>query len=233
MPDVAVVGRVHWWSPPPTSVDEELVISGDGTALLVVRTARDGAPVIGTFAGSVDSGQLAVLNGQRREVDLSHPEIDPVVATAEVIAAAARDRPVATATFYAAVVPGVGVALQAVGGGRGSASFELDPDSVIIHLERDGTEIAWHEAAHLQTGFVSPTPEGLGGVGRPAEIQPGAYGTIALETAGVDGLGQLDGDAGAGPPAVAVEVSGWLRDAVSVTSTDRFRVRTAAVSLTP
>lgn len=221
----AVVGRVHWWSGPPTSVDEELVIFDDDTASLVVRTSRDGSPVIGTFAGSVSSEQRALLDGQRREVDLRHPELDPVLAAAEVVAAAARDRPVATATFYAAVVPGVGVALQAVGGGSEPATFELDAESVIVHVERDGTEIAWHEAARLQTGFVSPTPEGLGGVGRPAEIEPGAYGTIALDVAslaGLDGLGGLD---------VAVEVSGWLRDGLPEPGRERFRVRTAAVPL--
>ena len=137
---------------------------------------------------------------------------------------AALANPLATATFYAAVVPGDGVVLQAVGGGTGPAEFQLDPDSVIVHLEDEqGTEVAWHQAARLGTGFVSPEPEGLGGVGRPAEIAPGAYGGIALSGPPLDRTAAT---------AVAVEVAGYLRDALPEhPSYQRFRVRTAAASL--
>ena len=73
----------------------------------------------------------------------------------------------------------------------------------------------------LKTGFVSPQPAGLGGVGRPAEIAPGAYGAIAL----------------AGPPldriwAAAIEVAGYLRDGLLESpSYQRFTVRTAPAPL--
>jgi hypothetical protein len=218
MPEIA---RIRWQSPPPTSVDEELVVYDDGKALLVVRTSRDGSPAIGTWSAGVAPEDMAVLEGQHREVDLRHPLLDDVVAAADRVGAEARETPVATATFHAGVVPGGGVALLAVGGGTAAAEFELDVDSVVVHLENDGTEIGWHQMERLQTGFVSPEPEGLGGVGRPAEIAPGAYGVIAL----------------AGPPleeagAVAIEVAGYLRDSLPEdASYQRFTVRTEPVPL--
>ena len=216
MPEIA---RIRWVSPAPTSVDEELVAYDDGTALLVVRTSRDGSPAIGTWRASVAPEEMAVLQGQRREVDLRHPVLDDVIMAADRVAAEARETPVATATFHAGVVPGGGVALLAVGGGTAAAEFELDVDSVVVHLENDGTEVAWHQMDRLGTGFVSPEPEGLGGVGRPAEIAPGSYGVIALNGPPLEAAG-----------AVALEVAGYLRDALPEdASYERFTVRTAPV----
>jgi hypothetical protein len=220
---VAEIARIRWQSPPPTSVDEELAVYDDATALLVVRTSRDGAPVIGTWTASVSPEDLAVLDGQRREVDLRHPIADAALVTADRIAADARETPLATATFHAGVVPNDGVMLLAVGGGTAAAAFELDVDSVVVHLQNGGTEVAWHQMERLQTGFVSPEPEGLGGVGRPAEIAPGAYGGIALTGPSLD-------DAGAAT--VSIEVAGYLRDQLpDEVSYQRFTVHTAAVPL--
>lgn len=224
---MAETGRVRWQSPPPTSIDEELVVYDDGSAYLIVRTARDRSPVIGTWRAGVDDADLAVLAGlmgQQRTVDLRHHELDPVLYAAERIAAAARDSPVATATFYASSLPDGEVALLAVGGGTGPADFQLDPDSVLVHLEQaDGTEVGWHPMQRLETGFVSPEPQGLGGVGRPAEITPGAYGAIALAGPAIErGQGI----------SVAVEVTGRLHDALPEQPSDEhFRVRTTAVPL--
>ena len=221
---MAETARIRWQSPPPTSVDEELVVYDDGAAYLIVRTSRDASPVIGTWQADVDAVDLDALAGQERIVDLRHPALDPVISTAERIAAAARATPLATATFYASTLPGGEVALLAVGGGTGPTDFQLDPDSVIVHVEDShGNEVGWQSMQRLETGFVSPEPQGLGGVGRPAEIPPGAYGVIAL-----------NGPAIAGGPegAVAVEVTGQLRDALPEQPSDEhFRVRTAAVPL--
>jgi hypothetical protein len=218
---VAEIARIHWQSPAPTSVDEELVVYDDGTARLVVRTSRDGAPAIGTWSATVAPDDMAVLEGQSRDVDVRQPVSDPVVATADRVAASARESPVATATFHAGVVPGGRVALLAVGGGTAPAEFELDVDSVVVHLQDDGAEVGWHRVERLQTGFVSPEPAGLGGVGRPAEIAPGAYGAIALDVAPLEEAGQ-----------VAIEVAGYLRDGLlEHPSYQRFIVRTAPVSL--
>lgn len=218
------IARIRWTTPPPTSVDEELMVGDDATAWLVVRTSRDGSPVIGTWRASVATADLAVLDGQDREVDLRRPSADPVVQVADRIAADARSSPVSTVTFHARVGSGGRAVLVAIGGGVSAAEFELDAGSVLVHLEDgSGTQIAWHQLDRLETGFVSPEPEGLGGVGRPAEIPPGGYGVIALD----------------GPPlreahAVAIEVSGRLRGALPDELTfEPFTVRTASVPLRP
>lgn len=221
---MAEIARIRWQSPPPTSVDEELVVYDDGSAYLVIRTARDGSPAIGTWRATVGADGLTLLTGQRRAVDLRHPVDDPVVTAAERIATEARDLPVATATFYASALPDGEVALLAVGGGTGPADFQLDPDSVVVHLEDGGgNEVGWQPIQRLETGFVSPEPAGLGGVGRAAEIEPGAYGAIALTGPSISGSQAA---------AVAIEVTGQLLDAVpEQPSYERFRVRTAAVPL--
>lgn len=221
---MAEIARIRWQSPPPTSVDEELVVFDGGSAYLVVRTARDGTPVIGTWRTGVGPADLALLAGRQLEVDLRHPSDDPAVMAAERIAAAARELPVATATFHASVLPDGEAALLAVGGGEDPAGFQLDPDSVVVHLEDgEGNEVGWHPMQRLGTGFVSPEAVGLGGVGRAAEMEPGAYGAIALTGPPISGERVA---------AVAIEVSGRLQDAVpEQPSYESFRVRTAAVPL--
>lgn len=220
MPEIA---RIRWTTPPPTSVDEELVVYDDAEARLVVRTSRDGQPVTGTFTASLEPDELETLTGAYREVPLLRAEPDQVNTAAAEVAARARTTPVATATFHAGLVPSGGVSLLCVGAGAESVRFELDPDSVIVHLEAAGTEIAWHELDRLGTGFVSPTLEGLGGVGRAAEIAPGDYGAIALQEIALDGA-----------DAAAVQVAGRLYEALrDGASYQRFTVRTATTPLTP
>ena len=118
--------------------------------------------------------------GQRREVDAATPgRRIPAITAAESIAAAATEHgrwPRRRST--SAVVPG---RRAGPAGGRWwrprPAEFQLDPElGRSCTSSSDGTEIAWHELDRLETGFVSPEPEGLGGVGRPAEIAPGRTG---------------------------------------------------------
>jgi hypothetical protein len=221
---MAEITRIRWHSPAPTSVDEELVAYDDGSAWLVVRTARDGSPTIGTWRSELSPEDRTLLDGVRREVDLLDRHPDPLLASVQRVVAAVREHPVATATFHVGVVaPDGELALFAVGGGLGPAAFELDRDAVIVHLIRAGTEIGWHPVGPLQVGFVSPEPAGLGGLARPAEIAPGAYGAIALPTPAGTGT-EAD--------AVALGVSGYLRDGLPEGAAYRpFTVRTADVPL--
>ena len=70
---------------------------------------------------------------------------------------------------------------------------------------------------------MSPEPAGLGGLARPAEIAPGAYGAIALPT---------PVETGTEADAVALGVSGYLRDGLPEGAAYRpFTVRTADVPL--
>ncbi|GAA3629860.1 hypothetical protein [Microlunatus ginsengisoli] len=223
---MAEIARIQWVSPGPREVDEELVVGGDGSARLLVRTSRDGSPAIGTWRTDTDPDERAELAGVQREIDLRHPALDPVAALAERVAARARQQPVAVATFYAAAVTGIGIGLQAVGAGEAAAEFQLDPGSVVVHVEdQDGTESRWYPAGPLEAGFVSSDPAVFGGVGTPAQVPPGTYGTIAVSCPELD-------DPATQPTvgAIAVEVTGRLRGALDEDEPyRRFVVRTAAV----
>ncbi|MFC5729928.1 MULTISPECIES: hypothetical protein [Nocardioides] len=218
MPDIA---RIRWTTPEPTAVDEHLLVFPDGTALLVVRTSRRGDPVVGTWRGTASPADLAVLDGRDVEVDLLHPVDDEVIAAADRLAAEVKE-PVAVLAFAVNPLPDGRVVLLAVGDGSAPAGVELDPASLVVHLERaDGSELAWHPVPPLVTGFTSPEAHNLGGVRSPTLIHGGEYGGISL-----------DAPADPGATQVSIGFAGWLRDAAGDEADVRpFRVRTAAAPL--
>jgi hypothetical protein len=213
------LATVRWQSPPPTAVDEELVGYDDGTAWLVVRCSRDGSATVGTWSTTPSAEEHAALVAAGDVVvDLLHAQAVPEVA--ERLRTAALEAPVATARFLAAGGAEGTVTLAAVAAGTRPVQFELDPDGVTVHVERDGATVAWFEAARPATGFVTPDAGGLGGVGRRAVIDPGAFGAIALE---VPGMATADGGE------VAVQLSGWLAEGLPDQEPPLpFRVRTPA-----
>jgi hypothetical protein len=213
------LATVHWQSPPPTSVDEELAAYDDGSVWLVVRSSRDGTPTIGTWSTVPTAEDHAALVAVGDVVvDLLHAQAVPEVA--ERLRTAALAGPVATAQFLAARGVGESVTLAAMGGGTRPVEFELDPGSLTVHVEKDGAELAWFEPSPPATGFITPSAEGLGGLGRRAVIAPGAAGALVLE---VPQLAQADGDG------VAVSASGWLAEGLpDEPMPARFRVRTSA-----
>ena len=193
---------VRWESPPPTSVDEELAAYDDGTVWLVVRGSRDGSATIGTWSTTpaADEHAALVASGDMA-IDLRHPvQADEA---AELLRTAALAEPVATARFVATRGQGRSVTLAAVGGGTRPVQLELRPDSITVHVEADGATLAWFEADPPVTGFVTRDAEGLGGLGRRAEIPPGTLGAILLDVPGIEAV------AGDG---VAVALSGWLAE---------------------
>jgi hypothetical protein len=213
------LASVRWESPPPTSVDEELAAFDDGTVWLVVRCSRDGSPTIGTWSTTPTSdGHAALVDVGDVVIDLLHARAVPEVA--EELRAAALAAPVATAEFVAAQGVGETVTLAAVGGGTRPVEFELDPDALTVHVERDGATLAWFEVTRPITGFVTPDAVGLGGLGRRAVIAPGAFGAIALAAPGMEAV---DGDE------IAVQAAGWLANGLPDQELPlAFRVRTAA-----
>jgi hypothetical protein len=214
------LASVSWRSPPPTSVDEELAVYDDGTVWLVVRCSRDGAATIGTWSTTPDADDHATLVATGNVVvDLLHAQAVPEVA--ERLRSAALVTPVATSRFLAGWVGGT-VTLGAVGGGTRPVQFELDPATLTVHVEKDGATVAWFEAAPPVTGFVTPEASGLGGLGRRAEIAPGAFGAMSLEVPGISTVAGSE---------VAVQASGWL--ALGLPDQELplpFRVRTAAAA---
>lgn len=206
------LSTVRWHSPPPTSVDEELALYDDGTAWLTVRRSRDGEPVVGTWSTTPSPEDHAALTGSDLDIDLLGPSTDPRMAIADRVAEAAA--PVATAEFHAAVTDGR-VAVLVVAAGTRPVRFEADPDSFRVHLE----PAAWREVPRPESGFVTPSADGLGGIARVAEVEPGIYGAIALTT--------LD-DAPA--TEVSVQLGGWLLDGLpDHPMSEPFEVRTAGV----
>lgn len=211
------LASVRWQSPPPTSIDEELVAYDDGTAWLVIRSPRDGGGIIGTWSATPPPhDHAALVAGGDMVVDLLHPQLVPE--PVERVRAAAFANPVATAQFLAAVGGATTVALAALGAGTRPVQFELDPDSLTVHLQPDGGTVTWSDAAWPITGFVTPEAVGLGGLGRRAQIQPGDFGAIALEVPGLTAEAGTD---------VVVQLAGWLADGLPDEDLPRrFQVRT-------
>lgn len=209
---------VRWESPPPTSVDEELAAYDDGTVWLVVRGSRDGAATIGTWSTTPTAEEHAALVAAGdATVDLRHPGGASEVA--DLLRTAALATPVATARFVAARGAGRSVTLAALGDGTRPIQFELQPDSLTVHVEADGVTRAWFEAAPPATGFITADAVGLGGLGWRAEIPPGTLGAILLDVPGIEAVA---GDA------VVVALSGWLAEGLPDQELPHpFRVRTA------
>jgi hypothetical protein len=213
------VAAVRWTSPPPTSVDEELVAYDDGSAWLVVRCSRDGSPTIGTWSTTPSATDHAALrNAGAVVVDLLEPR--GASSTAETVRAAALGAPVATARFVAALAEDGTVTLVALGDGTGPVRFELDPSGITVHLETDGATVAWFDAPPPITGFITVDATGLGGLGRRAEVGPGAFGALTLDVPAMATAPSWD--------TVTVALSGWLAEGLPDEPMPvRFRVRTA------
>jgi hypothetical protein len=208
------LSTVRWHSPPPTSVDEELALYDDGTAWLTVRRSRGGEPVIGTWSATPSPEDHAALSKTDLDIDLLKPSADPALAAADRVARAAM--PVATAEFHAGVTDGR-VSVLVVAAGTRPVRFEVDPDAFRVHLE----PVAWREVPRPESGFVTPSAEGLGGIARVAEIEPGAYGALSLTT--LDDTPATE---------VSVQLAGWLLDGLpDHLMSEPFEVRTAGVSV--
>lgn len=224
------LATVVWRTAPPTSVDEELAVFDDGTALLVVRRGRHRSAAVGTYECRPTPEDLAALEAtgpKEVEFDLrALPEDAALMAIADRVAELARQTPLAVAEFFVRALPSSGgllsLSLLVSGAGTNAVEFELNPQSSAVHFFAGEGEVSWQEFPALATGFVTPEAEGLGGLGRAGRVEPGRYGAIALE---------VPPDPGA--TSVVIQVGGWLRG----TPPDRpmpepFEARTAPAELT-
>jgi hypothetical protein len=226
----ARVATFEWHTPPPTSVDEVLALFDDGTAVLVVRSPRDGTAAIGSYGHPVAAEDVVLLTAAGpgpHEFDvLALPPDGPagaLLATADRVASETMATPIAVVTFHAHS-PGVSdggglrVTLLALATGTQPVEFELDPAaSSVQFFAADGQPKSWQDLPDLPTGFMTPDAGGLGGVVRPAVIAPGVFGAIAFEATLAPGATQ-----------VAILAAGWLHSALPDTTVPgRFLVRTA------
>ena len=223
------VAAFHWRTPPPTSVDEELVLFDGGTARLLVLRPRAGESAVGAGACHPvddDAAILAAAGPGPTEFDLLAPPTDAaaarLMAVADRVADAARATPLAVATFHARPLAPVAdgrlaMSLLVVASGTAAVEFELDVAASAVHFSSAGQPVGWHDLPELPVGFVTRDAEGLGGVRRRARVDPGAFGAIAFDVA-----------APPGASAVALQVAGWLHEGLpDEPEPRRFEVRTA------
>lgn len=179
------LATVCWSTPAPTSVNEELAVYDDGSAWLAVRVPRDGGNTIGTFTVRPTREQVAELAAVGTiEVDLLAAGLPVGAHVGDVLAGALRENPQAAVAFAAAARSdadgAVQLGLYAVATGAAALPFEIEARCCAVHFLAHGREVGWTDLPELQTGFVTAEAIGLGGVGRPASIQPGNYGAIAV-----------------------------------------------------
>jgi hypothetical protein len=227
------VATFEWHTPPPTSVDERLVIYDDATTLLLVRRSREASAAVGTFRCQPDEADLRSLMAVGPGpvmFDLLVPSQDPgtapLMAIADRVATDGRSKPHAVAEFFARPLGEVhdgtlAASLLVAAAGTNAVEFEVDVPSSAVHFTENGQSVAWQELPDLPTGFVTPDAEGLGGVRRPAYLEPGAFGAIAFEVV-----------APAGATGLSIQVTGWLREALpDEPMPQRFEARTASAPI--
>ncbi len=220
-----------WTSPPPTAIDEVLVID-DEEARLVVRRSRRVSATVGSYTARPTAEDLATLVAAGPgpvTFRVGPADPDPALAAlreaAERVAAACLGHPRAAATFIATVTQAAGgsisVGLVAVAEGPDPVSFQLDPGASRVHLSGGQGELTWQAMPTPPTGFVTATAEGIGGLGTRARLTTGAPAGIAFEVPDVDGATTL-----------AIEVAGTLADALpDEPMPEPFSVRTPEVPI--
>ena len=230
------IATFTWEAKSPVVVDEELAVYDDGSAWLVVRAPREQRGPIGTYKAGLSTDDVQSLATDRgRHVKFV---IGPAAGAgdddagdrqlAERIAALCRETPESLAAFH--VLPSgppkggrIELALVAIGGGTRPAEFDLDHAACSVHFHAGREEVGWRECPEFPTGFVTVEAVGLGGVGRPAAIEPGSHGVIAFGVGSVDGADSL-----------SMRVAGWLRAALpDAEQPSRFSTFTDARNIAP
>ena len=108
-----MLATFEWHTPPPTSVDEELALYDDGSAVLVVRQPRRPTATVGSYVahpGADDARLLAAAGPGPVVFDLLAPATDAateatggLMAAADRVAADSLATPRAVVTFHAHV----------------------------------------------------------------------------------------------------------------------------------
>jgi hypothetical protein len=197
---MAILVKVRWVTPPPSAIDERLLVFDGGRARLEVVRPRVSPAVIGAFEGSVEPPDVQALTAAGPEVELNVTVADPGAAAVGLLAGQVADRlretPLAAASFFVRPYgePSAGrvlLALGVVGRGTQPVVFELAPEQCAVHFLAGGAPVSWTPLPHLPMGFMTPDAEGLGGVRGRAEVPPGVLGAISVELPVPEGADQV------------------------------------------
>src|SRR4029450_6424954 len=83
---MATLVTVRWRTPPPSSIDERLIVSDDGRARLDVLRPRSVGDTVGTYEGEVQEAEVRDVAGAGPEVELDVVVQDPRVAAVSIAA---------------------------------------------------------------------------------------------------------------------------------------------------
>lgn len=225
---MAILVTVRWRTPPPSAIDERLVVTDDGRGRLEVIRPRVQPELIGVFDGPVEPADVEALSALGSEVELNLTVADPAAAALGVVATRVADRlrqtPLAAAAFFVRPYgePPTGevmLALGVVGHGTQPVEFELEPADCAVHFLAAGAPVSWTPLPPLPMGFMTPDAEGLGGVRGRAEVPPEVLGAISVELPLPQGADQ-----------VSAQLAGRLHLPGS-TAPDAFVVRTEAAAI--
>jgi hypothetical protein len=215
-----------WRSPPPSSVDERLVLTDDAAWLVVCSPIRDDGEA-GTFRAQIAPDDRAILEGAGPGEHVFDVLATAAESTDAAVRAAAQrtadvvhGQPVAVAQFAAAAIlraaaPSI-VSLTVTGAGTAPAEFHIDPGRLTVQFVAGDQQLGWQPVPPPGMGFMTPDADLLGGVGLGAKVPPGEFGAIAL-TVGLPATATK----------VSIEVTGMLHVTVGVARQDLpFKVRT-------
>ena len=192
---------VRWRTPPPSSINERLIVGDDGRARLEVLRPRTFGDAVGSYEGAVEEAEVRDLITAGREVELDvvvqDPRLGAVAVAADRVGQRLLASPLAVAQFFARSVGDTspGSATTGAQGARPRLPVGRVParscqvrDSVQLRREASVINSACPE---LPMGFMTLTPRGLGGVRQRAIVAPGVLGAISMPVAVPDGADLL------------------------------------------
>jgi hypothetical protein len=215
---------VRWRTPPPSSIDERLIVDDAGHAWLEVLRPRSPGDAVGTYEGAVEEAEVQELTAAGSDVALDVVVQDPglaaVAVTADRVAQRLLASPLAVAQFFARPVGAVPplpatLAIGVLGVGSHPVEFELDLAQCAVHFSSTGAPVSWIPLPELSNGFMTPDAEGLGGVRQRATVPPGVVGAISVPLVVPDDANKLS---------VRV-IGGWFLPGESIP--EEFEARTA------
>ena len=221
---MATAVTVRWRTPPPSSIDERLIVDAEGHARLEVLRPRSPGDTVGTYEGAVDEAEIRELTAAGPDVELNVVVQDPRLAAVFVAADRVAQRllasPMAVAQFFARPVGAVPplpatLAIGVLGSGSQPVEFQLNPSECAVHFSSRGTPLSWTPLPEPPIGFMTSDAQGLGGVRQRAIVPPGVIGAISVPLSVPDGADKLS----------AQVVGSWFLTGESIP--EEFEARTA------